>query len=68
MLKFVNYKKIPPDKYFIDNNKPFYEVMREDDKLFNALVVHLTLSKFILHQVHDALGQHCTARAHQYLK
>ena len=42
--------------------------MREDDELFYALVVLLTPSKYILHQVQDALGHNGTARAYWYLK
>ena len=33
-----------------------------DDKLFHALLVPITLSKYVLHQVYDALGPNGTAR------
>ena len=42
-----------------------HKVVREDDKLFHALVVYLTPSKYVLHQAHDTLG---TARTYQCLK
>ena len=42
--------------------------MREEDKSFHALVVSQTLTKYVLHQVHNALGDNGTARAYQCLK
>ena len=61
MLKLVNVKKIPSDKYFIDDNKPLYNVVWKDNTLFHVLVVPLTLGNYILHQAHDALGHKGTA-------
>ena len=37
----------PWNKYFISDNKLLYKVMREDDKMFHALVIPSTLSKYI---------------------
>ena len=42
--------------------------MREDEKLFHEQVVPIAFSKYILNQVHDALGHNGTARTYQYLK
>ena len=44
-----------------------HKVAREDDKLFNTLLVPITLSKYILAQGHDALGHTVTARTYPYL-
>ena len=38
-LKLINDKKVPSDKYFIVDNGLLHKVVREDDKLFHALVV-----------------------------
>ena len=35
--------------------------MKEDDKLFHALVLSVTLSKYVLNQVYDVLGHNGTA-------
>ena len=45
-----------------------HEVVREDDKLFHALVVSITLSKYILHQVHETLGHNITGTTYQYIR
>ena len=42
--------------------------MREDDKLFHVLVVPVPFSKYILHQVYDALGHSGTSRTYEHLK
>ena len=55
-------------RYFISDNGLVYKVGREDDKLFHVLVVPLTLSKYVLHQVHDALGHNGTGRTYPCLK
>ena len=68
MLKLINDKSVPSDKYCISDNILLHKVVRGDDKLFHALVVLLALRKYILHQVHDALGHNGTARTYQCLK
>ena len=62
MLKFINDKKLPSDKYFKSGNGLLHKVMREDNKVFQSLVVLITFSKYVLHQVHGALGHNGTAR------
>ena len=42
--------------------------MREDDKLFHVLAVPVPFSKYILHQVYDALGHSGTSRTYEHLK
>ena len=64
MLKLINDKKVPLDKY----NGLLNEVLREDDKLFHGLVVPVTFSKYILHQAHDALDHNGTTRTYHSLK
>ena len=64
----LNIMKMSPDKYFMSNNKLFHKVVREDDKLFHALVVPLAVSKDVWHQVHGVLGHNSIARTYQYLK
>ena len=54
MILLINDKKVPLHKYFISDNGLLHKVVREDDKLFYALVVPLAFSKYILHQVYDA--------------
>ena len=45
ILKAINYTKMLPDKYFISYKSLLQEVKKEDDKLVQAWVVHLALSK-----------------------
>ena len=52
---------MPLDKYFINDKGLLHKVMKGDDKLFHALLVPIILSKYILHEVHDALGHNGTA-------
>ena len=68
MLKLINDREVLSDKYFISNNGPLHKIVRGDDILFQALLVPVFFSKFILHQVHDALGHNGTARNNQCLK
>ena len=68
MLKLINNKTVPLDKYFISDNGLLHKVVREADKLFHALVVPVTFSKYILHQVHNASCHSDTARTYQCLK
>ena len=68
MLKIINDKKKPSDKYFIKDNRLLNKVVKEDDKLFHALVVPVIFYKYILHQVDDALDHNDTARSYQCLK
>ena len=56
ILKLVHDNKIPQYKYFKSDNRLLHQVVREDYKLFHAVMVPLALSKYILHQAHDALG------------
>ena len=39
-----------------------------DDEMFHALVVFITMSKYILHQAHDTLGHNGIAITYQYLE
>ena len=57
---------MPPEKDFISNNGILLKFVREDDKLFHALVP-ITSSKYILLQVHDALGHNGTDKNYQCL-
>ena len=68
IVQVINDRKMPHDKYFISDNGLLYEVVTEDDKLFYALVVFLSLSKYILHQLHYASGHNGTTITCQYLK
>ena len=54
--KLLSDKRMPPHKYFISDISLLHKVVGEDDKLFYALVVPLTLSKYILHQTYNILG------------
>ena len=67
ILKLINDKEVFSDKYFVSDNGLLHKVLRENDKLFHALVVSINLSKYILHQMHDALGHNGTARTYQCL-
>ena len=60
--------KVSVDKYFISDNGHLHNGVRVDDKIFHALAVPATVSKYILHQAHDALGDSGTARTYQCLK
>ena len=68
MLKLLKDKTVPSDKCFISGNGLFHKIVREDDKLFHVLVVPIAFSKYILHQVLDALGHNGNVRAYQCLK
>ena len=52
------------DRYFISGNRLLHKVEREDDKLFHVLVAPSVFSKYILHQVNDALGHNGTAKTY----
>ena len=65
MLKLVNDKEVPLEKCFIIDNGLLHKVVREDDKLFLALVVPITFSKYIMHHVHNGLGHNGTVRTYQ---
>ena len=56
------------DRHFLNDEGPLHKVVKEDDKLFHVPVVPKSLSKYILHQVHNVLGHNGTARTYQYLK
>ena len=68
VFKLINDKKMHTDRYLITDNVFLYKIEREDEKLLHAVVVAFILSKYVLHQVHDALGHNCTARTYQYVK
>ena len=68
MLKLINDKKVPSDKYFISDNGLLHNVVGEDGKLFHVLMVPRLCSKYILHQMLDALGYSGPARTYRYLK
>ena len=68
MLKLIKDKTVPSNKYCISDHGFLPYVVREDDELFHALVIPITFSKYILHQVHDALGHNGTARTYWCLK
>ena len=68
MLKLINGKEVSSEKYFISNNGLWHKVVREDDKLFHALIVPIVFSKYVLYQAHDALGHNGTAWTYQCLK
>ena len=68
LLKLMNDMKVPSGKYFISDNGHLHKDVREDDKLFHALVVTITFNKYILHQACDALGHNGTARSYHCLK
>ena len=53
---------------FIDDDKILQKVVREVDRTSHALVVPQTLTKYILHQVHHALGHNGIMRTYQCLK
>ena len=57
MLKLINDTKVSLDKYSISDNGLLHKVVREDDQFFHTLVVPVVSSKYVLHQVHNALGQ-----------
>ena len=44
------------DNYLISDSGFLHKIVREEDKPFHALVVHITCNKYVLHQLHDALG------------
>ena len=64
ILKLIDDKKVSSGKYFISDSGLLPKVVREDDKLFHALVV----SKYVLLNAHDALGHKGTARSYRCLK
>ena len=64
MLKLMNNKRVPSDKYLIKYNGLMQNVVREDDNLFHAVVIPVALRKYISHQTHDALGLNGTARTY----
>ena len=67
--RLISDMTVPPDRYFIKDDGFLHNIVREDDKLFHALVVPLVLTtKYILHQVHNALGHSGTARPYWCLK
>ena len=49
---------------FLCDNGLLHKVVRKDDEIFHALVVLVTFSKYLLHQVNDALGHNSTARTY----
>ena len=63
MFKLINDRKVPSDKYLISDNGLLPKFVRENDKLFHALVVPITFSKYVLYQVHDTLGHSGTGIA-----
>ena len=67
ILKLLD-KKVSLDRYFINDEKLLHKVVREDDKIFYILVVPQTLSKYLLHQVYDALRHNGSSRIYWYLK
>ena len=62
MLYFNNYQIYM--LIVVNINQLLHKVVREDDKLFHALVVPVTFSKYVLHQMLDALGHNDIARAY----
>ena len=42
----------------------YTKVVRENGKLFHALVLPITLSKYVFHQVYDALGHNGSTRTY----
>ena len=68
MLKIINSHSMLSYKYFISDTGVLHRVVIGDDKLFHTLQVHISFSKYVLHQVHDVLGHHAFARTYQYMK
>ena len=64
----INDKKVSSDEHFICDNSLLHKVVREDDKIFHALVVPIAFSKHILHDVHNTLGHICAAKTDSCLK
>ena len=64
-MKLIYEKKLSSsERYFINDDKLFYEVVREYDKQLHALVVPCALIKYIFHKVHEALEHNITNRTY----
>ena len=68
MLMIVFDKKVPTEKYFIRDNRILHKVVRDDDKLFPALVVPITFNKYILYEAHNSLHHNGTSKTYQCLR
>ena len=67
IIKFISGRKVSSDKYFISDNLLLHKAVIKMT-LFHVLVVPITLSKYVLHHVYDALGHNGTARMYWCLK
>ena len=56
ILRLINDKKVSSDKCFLSDNGLLHKAVKEDNKLFHALVVPISFSKYALHEVHDTVG------------